>query len=182
MFERNRIDNVDNTAVPVELSLDNGDVLAGRLIVGTGRNLFDVLNSAASFLEFEPYGGDKALVAKSSLRNVKIVNIGRKPDLSARARDLDGFDPHTILGVSAGATEEEIKAAWHRLSKIYHPDRYAAAELPEEVGEYLSIMARRVNAAFKALETTARAVKRASIVRATPIYETGVRPSPSRTI
>lgn len=31
-------------------------------------------------------------------------------------------DPYQVLGVPPGASEEEIKAAYHRLAKRYHPD------------------------------------------------------------
>lgn len=175
MFERNKVDNVDQAAVPVELTIDTGEVLTGRLLISIGRNLFEVLNSEGSFLEFEPYGGDKAYIAKAAVRNVRLISVTRAPGLAARARDLDGFDPHTILGVPAAATFDDIKIAWHRLSKRYHPDRFANVELPEEVSEYLAVMARRVNAAFAALETAHLSRKRIAEGRAVPIYASGAR-------
>jgi hypothetical protein len=175
MFERNKIDNVDQTCVPVELITDEGETLKGRLLIAMGRNVFEVLNGAGGFLEFEPYGGERTFIAKASLRNVKLTNVPRLPSLQARLRDLDNFDPHTILGVPATASFAEFKAAWHRLSKVYHPDRYQSAELPQEVRDYLAAMVRRVNMAFAALEIPQQAQRHAAQSRAAPIYTSGPR-------
>ncbi len=170
MFERNKIDNAEHAGVPVELSTVDGVAVNGRLLIAMGRNVFDVLNGSGAFLEFEPYGGERSFVAKASISNVKLINVPRAANLNQRLHDLDGFDPHAILGVPSSASFDDVKSAWHKLAKIYHPDRYSSAELPPEVRDYLASMARRVNAAYAVLEAPLQASKKAAASRAAPIY------------
>lgn len=175
MFERNKVDNVDQSSVPVELTLEGGEMMKGRLLIAIGRKPFEVLNGAGAFLEFEPYGGERSFIAKASIRNVKLVNVPRLPSLTGRLHDLDSFDPHSILGVPAAASFEDIKAAWHRQSKAYHADRFQSVELPQEVSDYLAAMSRRINLAYAALEAPHMARKQAQHARSTPIYSSGPR-------
>lgn len=170
MFERNKVDNSEHAGVPVELTTMDGEMVKGRLMIAMGRNVFELLNGPGAFLEFEPYGGDRTFVAKASIANVKLINVPRAPNLNQRLHDLDAFEPHAILGVASAAGFEDVKAAWHKLAKIYHPDRYSSADLPAEVRDYLASMARRVNAAYAALEAPLQAAKRSAASRAAPIY------------
>ena len=171
MFERNKVDNIEHAGTPVEITSLNGDVLKGRMLVAMGRNIFDVLNGAGGFVEFEPFGGDRTYIAKASIHNVKMINVPNARSLDERLRDMDGFEPHGILGVSHQASFEQVKAAWHKLSMAYHPDRYASAELPAEVQSYLSAMTRRVNAAYAALEAPHLRTRVVAAQRASAIYE-----------
>ncbi len=175
MFERNKVDTVEQQSVAVELTIDGGEILSGRAMVGIGRTLAGALNGADMFIEFEPWGGERVLISKATIRAVKIVQAAKPESLKSRVAAMDGFDPHTILGVKAGASLEEIKSAWHRLSKTYHPDRYASAELPIEVLDYLAAMARRVNAAYAALEGPLHASRKAAALRSAAVYATPPR-------
>lgn len=170
MFERNKVDAVDHQGVAVEIVTDTGETIGGRLLVGAGRTLASVLNADGGFVELEPWGGERTLISKASLRTVKLVQATKPESLKGRIVAADGFDPHAILGVRPGVGLDEIKVAWHRLSMTYHPDRYASAELPAEVIEYLGAMARRINAAYTALESMLQPNRRAAGPGSEPIY------------
>ncbi len=136
----------------VEIELSDGRELSGTLLVPIGRPLTEVLNGASSFVEFQPLSGERMYIAKSALQSVRPTNVPGRPDLWAGPTQGDNFDPFAILGLKPGSTQEEARTAYLNLAKIYHPDRYATAELPAEVREYLSVMVRRINAAHDALK------------------------------
>lgn len=171
MFERNRIDNsLQLAAVPAEVTLDDGQLVKGKFLIAAARSIFEVLNGDGHFLEFETHDGERTLIARSALKSVKIIPVPSASNLKSRLRDSDNFEPHAILGVSSDAPWDDIRSAYLKLSKRYHPDRYATADLPLEVRDYLSAMSRRVNAAYAALEVPMQAAKRAVIEKAKPVY------------
>jgi DnaJ domain len=153
MFERSRNDYIpEPNSVPVEATLADGKTARAKVLVPAGKSLADVLNGAGGFIEIELYGGERSFLAKERLAWIKPVNVPRAPSLGTSGGDRGGFDPCAILGVRAGASREEVRQAYLRLAKAYHPDRYASIELPEEVRDYLAAMARRINAAHAALD------------------------------
>lgn len=177
MFERNRVDSADQGFMAVEVTLADGEVAAGKIVVPAGRNVGEFLNGAAAFVEFEPYDGQRTFLAKASIRAVRVLQVQRTVNFNQRLRDLDGFDPWAVLGVERLAAWDDVRAAYHRLAKIYHPDRYATADLPDEVSSYLSGMARRINAAYAALETTQTQAQKRHVAaqRQQPIYTSAPR-------
>jgi hypothetical protein len=172
MFERNRTDvAVESSAVPVEVVYSDGTVAKGKLMVALGKSVADTLNGSGSFVEFEPYGGERSFLAKAQLATVKLVGIPKAANLQARLSDPDGFDPFRVLGLSPAASREERRQAFVALSKTYHPDRYATVVLPDEVRKYLDAMARRINAAHEALEVT----QKKQAIRNEPIFTSAGR-------
>lgn len=175
MFERNRVDKPSTTrekAIHVELTLDDGRILKGRFFVPSTRHFYDELNGQGGFLEFQSYDGDRQLIAKASLRSVKLSDIPKATGLAARAIN-DDFDPRAILNVSRDADWNEIRDAYHQLSKLYHPDRYANTNLPKEISNYIDVMARRINAAFNALEKPQQIKREITRAKSEPIYQRG---------
>ena len=153
MFERGKGDRAEGP-VAVEITLEDGQRLQGKLIVPPGRKLSEVLNGSTAFLEFEPLDGERMFVAKTALQCVKPLDVPPAPKLATANGDTGGFDPSAILGVAHDASREQVREAYLNLAKMYHPDRYATAEVPPEVREYLGAMARRINAAYDALHGT----------------------------
>jgi DnaJ-class molecular chaperone len=79
-------------------------------------------------------------------------------EVETLAAALDQLDYFGILKVSQGAGHAEIKAAYYRESRAYHPDRFAAvpsAEFRELVGRIY----RRVNEAYTVLRDDKKRAK-----------------------
>lgn len=158
MFERLTAESVNPLAIPVELRFADGASAKGKVIAaGVHRTLADVLNNAGGFVEFEPYGGETTFVAKARIAEIRPLGVPRGVNLKARLAGSEPLNPYAVLGVPQNATYEQIRKAYVTLAKAYHPDRYATAELPPEVLEYLFTMVRRINAAHAALENVRKA-------------------------
>ncbi len=56
-------------------------------------------------------------------------------------------DPYKILGVSPGATDEELKTAYRELAKKYHPDNYSGSPIADLAGEKM----KEINEAYDAV-------------------------------
>jgi DnaJ-class molecular chaperone len=71
-------------------------------------------------------------------------------EVEALAATLDQLDYFAVLRLSPTATPAEIKAAYYRESRTYHPDRYAAVE-SADLRELIGRVYRRVNEAYTVL-------------------------------
>src|SRR5688572_30190434 len=74
MFDRGSRERTEGP-VTVQIVLEGGEELQGKLLVPPGRALSDVLNSTAPFVEFEPAEGERMYIAKSALQSVKPTNV-----------------------------------------------------------------------------------------------------------
>jgi DnaJ-class molecular chaperone len=57
-------------------------------------------------------------------------------------------DPYKVLGVSADASDEEIKKAYRQLARKYHPDKYRDSDLADLASEKM----KEVNAAYEEIK------------------------------
>ncbi len=60
--------------------------------------------------------------------------------------DDDDCDPFTTIGVSPGATFDDVRAAWRERLAEYHPDRFATAGA--KIKQLALSESQRLNAAF----------------------------------
>ncbi|MBI1383326.1 MAG: DnaJ domain-containing protein [Rhizobiales bacterium] len=151
MFERGVVDNVNRSnrnAQLVRLEFADGGEIVGRLYLAATRSLADELNAAGGFIDFEPEGGERRLFSKAIIRSIVQLEIPNADQLERRHRQMEQGDPFSILGVRRGADRETVRSAYHRLAKLYHPDRFSGTDLPEEVAAYLSTVVRRLNVAY----------------------------------
>lgn len=56
-------------------------------------------------------------------------------------------DPYKVIGVSPGASDDEVKEAYRNLAKKYHPDQYAESPLKELADEKM----KEINEAYDAI-------------------------------
>lgn len=61
------------------------------------------------------------------------------------------MNPYETLEIAPGASAEEIKAAYHRMAKVWHPDRFTGKEKEEAEMRF-----RELAEAFSALKDSAR--------------------------
>ena len=59
---------------------------------------------------------------------------------------------YTVLGVTTGATDDEIKKAYRKLAKEYHPDVVANKGMGEDFQKFAAEKMRAVNAAYDAVK------------------------------
>lgn len=76
-------------------------------------------------------------------------------EVEERAAALDQLDYFQVLRVEESAGPAEIKAAYYRESRAYHPDRFAA--LPsQELRDLIGRVYRRINEAYTILRDDAK--------------------------
>ena len=109
-------------------------------------------------------------------------------EVEQRAAALDAMDYFEVLRVPRTAGAADVKAAYHRASRAYHPDRFAALPAPE-LRALIARVYRRVNEAYTVLRDDAKRARyladvsgpdRARKLRFTEAEETRVKEEQKR--
>lgn len=111
----------------------------------------DALNNADQFIDAITPEGDQLFIAKRDIRRINLVDVPRVNQLNfyRRATDKAAFDPYQVLKVARDAGPDEIRHAYHKLVRLYHPDRIGTYELPGEMNDYVRVMLVRINLAYE---------------------------------
>jgi len=79
-------------------------------------------------------------------------------EVETLAAVLDQLDYYGVLKLQQGAGAAEVKAAYYRESRAYHPDRFAAVE-SAEFRELIGRIYRRINEAYTVLRDDQKRVR-----------------------
>ena len=135
----------------VLVTLNDGSGITVSLRMPLSNKLGDALNNGDVFIDALSASGQQLFIAKTSIRSVRSADVPKTDQLDsdARAPGTASFDPYAVLKVERDASADDIKQAYHRMARLYHPDRIASYELPEEVKDYVRSMLVRINLAFE---------------------------------
>jgi len=144
-------DKVNRTSVM--LTLTDGSAITVSMKLPLSNKLSDTLNTTEMFLDILTIQGEQQYIAKTAIRSVRAMDMPKtnQIDLETRQAGQGQFEPYAILQIDRNASQEEIRKAYHRMARLYHPDRISSFDLPEEMMEYARAMLVRINLAFEQL-------------------------------
>ena len=100
---------------------------------------------------------------EAALAEAVELPLDRKREILAREAAL-GQDHYAVLGLKPGATKQEVSAAYHEASRVFHPDRYFGKQL----GSYQGRLERVFRRLAEAHATLVDDAKRDAYLKANP--------------
>ncbi len=132
--------------VPASIRLTDGAILVGTVNCGITGKLENVLSLDNSFVEFTSRDGHQRFITRHQIASIEPMETVKVSTL--HAANVGVSDPLATLGLFGEVTLEQAKDAFHRLSKMYHPDKYSGEDMPREIARYASEKFREINAAY----------------------------------
>jgi DnaJ like chaperone protein len=81
-----------------------------------------------------------------------ILEMGQPQFNQLRARHVpEAWSPYAVLGLSPGASADEVKGAWRRLARENHPDLLVSKGLPPELLRIAETRLSDINRAYEEL-------------------------------
>ncbi|NJM31310.1 MAG: DnaJ domain-containing protein [Rhizobiales bacterium] len=152
MFDRQRTSsNSEMGRAMALIELVDGRAVTGQVRLPLSGKLSEAMNNADQFLDVVTGDGKRQFIAKHRIQTASPVEVPKADQLQKRA-DLAVFDPYAVLGIPRGTAGDELKQAYHKMARAYHPDRLASLDLPKEMRDYAAAMLVRVNLAFEQLQ------------------------------
>jgi len=144
--------------IKVELFMTDGSRRIGVVLKPRDKTLREIFNQGHErFVDFDCAEYGETIVAKPSIMEIRPYDIKRDADNEAvknfegKSASLERTDAYSLLGIQPGAKPDEIRAAYVKRARAYHPDRFGEIDIPSEIRIYLDAMARRINAAYSEL-------------------------------
>lgn len=144
--------------IKVELFMTDGSRRTGVVLKPRDKTLRDIFNQGHErFIDFDCADYGETIVAKPSIMEIRPFDVKRSADqdtvsdFQKKPGGVEKMDARTLLGLTADASDDEIRTAYIKRARAYHPDRFAEIDLPAEIRAYIDAMARRINAAYSEL-------------------------------
>jgi len=136
----------------VLLETADGKSVEAELVVTMEETLADVMNGRHEFIEIRDAAGKSSFIARSFIRRVFAKAAETKQagghDADIAKLRLHAQDPYLILDIPVVANDEEVRNAYLKLVRAYHPDKLASLELPPAIMDYGEEILKKINAAY----------------------------------
>jgi DnaJ like chaperone protein len=120
-------------------------------LLGAGSPVLEDLLEALLMIATVDGVHDREVAMLDEIAGLMGFGPGHWAAIKARHLGVASDDPYHVLGLSPGASLADIKAAWRRLARDYHPDRHMAEGTPIEFIRVAEARMAAINNAYAAL-------------------------------